>query len=64
MIEIIKYSTRVFTEPDPNSKKKMKASHKIYMAAMYNIISAMKGHRLFDRFGFDLPKTSSEKKVK
>ncbi len=63
-IEIIKYSTKIFTEPDPNSKNKKKASRKMYMAAMYNIISAMKGHRLFDRFGFNLPKTTSKKESK
>ena len=29
----------------------------IYVAALDNIFVAMKGHRLFDRFGFNLPKS-------
>ncbi len=30
----------------------------IYVAAFHNIIWAMKGHRVFDRFGFNLPPRS------
>lgn len=63
LLEIIKYSSKVFTEPDPNrrSKYKEKASHKVYAKALYNILVAMKGHRLFDRFGFNLPSCTKNK---
>lgn len=60
LVEIIKYSTKVFTEPNPNSKTKTTASRRIYLRAMYNIIAAMKGERVFERFGFNLPKKSDE----
>lgn len=55
LIEIIKYGTKIFTEPNGNSKVKKKASPKVYVSAMYNILSAMRHHRLFERFGFNLP---------
>lgn len=55
LIEVIKYGAKVFTEPDPNNKKS-KVPRKIYVRAMDNIYAVMKGHRLFDRFGFNLPK--------
>ena len=31
---------------------------------MYNILSAMRNHRLFDRFGFNLPKDTACKESK
>ncbi|WP_162199686.1 protein rep [Kordia zhangzhouensis] len=55
LIETIKYGTKVFTEPDPNNKKHVKKEMKIYARAMDNINAAMKGKRIFDRFGFNLP---------
>lgn len=57
LIEIIKYSTKVFTDPDPNNKNRKGITPKIYLKAMYNIFAAMKGQKVFSRFGFDLPKT-------
>ncbi len=63
LIEVIKYGTKIFTEPDPNNKK-AKAPRKIYLAAMYNILVAMQGMRVFDRFGFNLPKGSGSKPKK
>jgi len=30
-------------------------TYRIYVSALYNFISSMKGLRLFERFGFDLP---------
>ncbi len=62
LIEIIKYSTKVFTDPDPNNKKEKNASPKVYMKAMYNIITAMKGERIFDRFGLNMQKKDNESK--
>jgi len=55
LIEIIKYGSKIFTEPDLK-KKSIKANNiKIYAYALDNIFTAMKGKRIFDRFGFDLP---------
>ncbi|MBK9017691.1 MAG: hypothetical protein IPM82_28620, partial [Saprospiraceae bacterium] len=34
----------------------------VYAAALDNIFCAMKGHRLFDRFGFNLPKKEKAEK--
>ena len=31
---------------------------------MYNILSTMKDHRIFDRFGFNLPQTTIEHETK
>jgi hypothetical protein len=64
LIEIIKYGTKIFTEPDPNTRSS-KNDSAIYTAALYNILMSMKGIRLFDRFGFNLtkdvyPKTNKE----
>jgi hypothetical protein len=33
-----------------------KTPRRVYTAALYNILKAMNGHRLFDRFGFNLTK--------
>ncbi len=54
LIEIIKYGTKIFTEPDVYNKMKTKGESKIYVAAMDNIFTAMKGLRIFERFGFNL----------
>ncbi len=55
MIELVKYGSKVFTKIDPNDKSK-KADRRVYLVAHDNIIAAMKGLRVFDRFGFNLPK--------
>jgi plasmid rolling circle replication initiator protein Rep len=52
LIETIKYGAKIFVDPEK------KGSPKVYAAALHNINEAMKGHRLFDRFGFNLPKGS------
>lgn len=58
--EIIKYGSKIFTEPDIN--KKTKNAYKstlppiIYAKALDTILMAMKGKRLTERFGFNLPK--------
>ena len=63
MIEVIKYGVKTFTDPDMNKDKKTKERKPgiIYAAALHNIIWAMKGHRIFERFGFNLPKLGTEK---
>lgn len=58
LIEVIKYGSKIFTEPD--LKKKKSGNEKVYAKALYNILMAMKGHRIFERFGFDLPKRKIE----
>jgi hypothetical protein len=64
LIEVLKYSTKVFTEIDVNKGRVEKSGQKIYIAAMHNIFRAMKGHRLFGKFGFKLPKEATKKKSK
>lgn len=59
LIEIVKYGSKIFTEPDLNKKSKQTKSHNIYTAALDNIFTAMKGVRIFERFGFDLPATNN-----
>ncbi len=68
LIEVIKYGSKIFTEPDVNKKaKKQKQATgaesevKIYARGLYNIFDAMKGLRIFERFGFNLPKQTKEK---
>ena len=58
LIETIKYGSKIFTEPDVN-KKSNTGNSNIHALALYNIFDAMEGLRLFDRFGFDLPKNSN-----
>ena len=58
VIEVVKYCSKTFIQPDVADKKGLP---KIYAAAMDNIYAAMKGLRIFDRFGFNLPK---EEKIK
>lgn len=52
LIEIIKYGSKIFSEPDMK-KKGESTSYQIYVAALDNILTAMKGKRIFDRFGFN-----------
>jgi hypothetical protein len=61
LIEIIKYGSKIFTEPDVNNKSNSTVNRNLYAAALNNILNAMKGLRIFERFGFDLPKQDSIK---
>ena len=61
LIEIIKYGSKIFTEPDVKQKSKLRGNAFIYASALDNILEAMKGHRIFERFGFNLAK--SEKQI-
>lgn len=56
LIEVVKYGSKIFTEPDLNRKVKVKGREKVYVKALHNIFSSMKGLRIFERFGFNLPK--------
>ncbi len=58
LIEVIKYGSKIFTEPDikrKSRKEKSKFPPIIYAQALDNIFTAMKGKRIFERFGFNLP---------
>ncbi|WP_281634603.1 protein rep [Flavobacterium luteolum] len=56
LIEIIKYGSKIFTEPDMKKKNKYDNSYQIYISALDNILTAMKGKRIFERFGFNADK--------
>ena len=56
LIEIIKYGSKIFTEPDLKKKAKQTDTAHIYLKALDTILTAMKGERIFDRFGFNAPK--------
>lgn len=62
LIEVIKYGTKVFTDPTEN-KKKGRRTGIVYARAFYNIIVAMQGLRLFGSFGFILPKETKKEKT-
>jgi plasmid rolling circle replication initiator protein Rep len=50
-IEIVKYGTKIFT--DVEGKKRNIRNGRVYVRALYKIIEAMQGIRLFERFGFN-----------
>ncbi len=60
LIEIIKYGSKIFTEPDLTKKKYKRATRYVFVSALDNILTAMEGTRIFDRFGFNL--SSQEKR--
>lgn len=59
LIEVVKYSTKIFTGPEGKGKTGMNV--KLYIKALYNILESMQGKRIFDRFGFDLSNTAGKK---
>ncbi|GAA0723862.1 hypothetical protein GCM10009430_27750 [Aquimarina litoralis] len=61
LVEIIKYGSKIFTEPDLKKRAKETTTTQVYAKALYNIFKAIKGARIFDRFGFDLPERNIEK---
>lgn len=64
LVELIKYGSKIFTEPDVKRKSKArKGDRDIYVKALYNIFDVMWGKRLFDRFGFNLPKSQKPEAV-
>ena len=58
--ETIKYGTKFLSREKKNWKTGEIMKPLICVAAIDNIFSAMKQHRLFDRFGFDLPKPEKQ----
>jgi hypothetical protein len=61
LIEVIKYETKIITDPEPKRGKKKGRTYKIFPRALDTIYTAMKGERLVERFGFNLPKVKKEK---
>lgn len=59
LVEVVKYGSKIFTDPTMQ-KGRTKATPYVYVAAFHNIICAMEGHRVFDRFGFNLPKQNTK----
>jgi len=55
LIEIIKYGSKIFTEPDVKNKKNSDIPPSIYANALDNILAEFKGRRLLQSFGFQLP---------
>ena len=63
LIETVKYGSKIFTDPEGKKKLKRNGDNSIYAAAHYYIFAAMKGVRIFERFGFNLPKDTTRKPV-
>ncbi|GAA3515309.1 hypothetical protein GCM10022393_31620 [Aquimarina addita] len=61
LVEIIKYGSKIFTEPDLKKRQKETNTAQIYIKALDTMLMAMKGKRIFDRFGFNLPKQKKNK---
>jgi hypothetical protein len=51
LIEVVKYSTKVFTDRTMAKKNKLPENQVIYAKALHNIVIALKDHRVFERFG-------------
>ncbi len=66
LIEVVKYGSKIFTEPDIDKKsksiKESKNNKIIYAAALNNIFHAMRALRIFERFGFNLHSTINSPK--
>jgi hypothetical protein len=61
LIEVIKYGSKIFTLKE-DEEIETKIPPKIYVAALHNILCAMKGLRLFDSFGFRLSQKVKHKR--
>lgn len=55
LIEIVKYSSKIFVQPDMNKRKDSKVPRMVYAAALDHIFTCLGKYRVFERFGFDLP---------
>ncbi|MGS2726531.1 protein rep [Psychroserpens sp. BH13MA-6] len=60
LMEVIKYSVKMLSEPDPNNKRKRKRGDlkglSIYAKGLHTIYKAIDNHQIFKSFGFTLPK--------
>jgi hypothetical protein len=60
-LEIIKYGSKILTEPNPRLKaKKHKITKRVYIVAIYIILKTMKGFRLVDTYGFKIPNNNNK----
>lgn len=64
LIETIKYGTKIFSDPTVNKFKNKTVKPFIYVSAIDNILHVMRNKRLFDHFGFKVPKRAHEKEAK
>ncbi len=65
LIEIVKYGSKIFTEPDIADRIKYAKEKKpsfIYVRALYNILLAMDDLDVFNTYGFKLPKRDKPRK--
>jgi hypothetical protein len=62
MTEVIKYGTKIFTDPEMKKGKGKKTDFKIYVAALENIIHAYRNVRQYEHFGFKVSPTPKSKK--
>lgn len=60
LIELIKYGTKIFTEQDVDKRIREKSKRSIYIKALYSIVEAFHGIRVFEHFGFDVEKPEKE----
>ncbi|WNH11259.1 hypothetical protein [Thalassobellus suaedae] len=63
LIEIIKYGSKIFTEPDLKKRSKETQTAQIYVITLNTILMPMNSKRIFDRFGFNLPKQKQIKQI-
>lgn len=64
LIKVIKYGCKFFTKLDFNKIVQGEQDLKVFAAAMDTILDAMKNRRLYDRFGFNLPKNNNSNRAK
>ena len=62
LLEIVKYGCKIFTEPNEKTEENTTSSY-IYIKALDTIYKAMKGKRLFERFGFNNPKNDAKEPI-
>lgn len=54
LIEIVKYSSKIFVQPDMNTKGDSKIPRMVYAAALDHIFACLSKYHVFNRFGFNL----------
>lgn len=56
LIETIKYATKVSSKMDVMEKNQRHSKRYLFVRALYNILEAFDGLRIFEHFGFKVPK--------
>jgi len=63
LIEVVKYGSKIFTKSEgKRNTSRHNRTYRVYVSALYIIISSMKGLRLFDRFGLDLTENKTHER--